>query len=156
MIERRELLDSYSQHLDDTATFTLAEALNALECYSESRIENVNDVSDRLMLLTGVFSDEPDHYQISLNRHIDFFTGLSVRLMYRRGLRSLLTPSTSLVSRTGKSDAFFSDIRASWNFRMFRNVRPFRVKIDYQDADDKPDGYYDDFLTELAPVLAEM
>lgn len=157
MIERHELLDSYTRHLTDTSLFSLAEAVNALErCYNESRIENVDDNLDRLILLAGVFEDEPRYHKISLHRQIDFFTGLSVDLVYRRGMRSYFSPSTTLVSEAKESDSFFSDVRASWTFWWFKNVLPFRVKVDCQDSADKHDGFYDSFFIQMESVFTGM
>ena len=152
MIARRELPNAYKRLLQRSETFTLAEAVTAFErCYTESRIDNAGN--DGLVLLSDVSKDEPGLMQVSLHRCVDFFSQLSISLVYRRGLRSFLSPSTTLsCSEIAESVDFFSEVRASWVYWLFSRTQPIRIKIDFQDADDIPDEFYE----RMAPVFAEM
>lgn len=156
VIERRELRNELARRLPPLERVTLSEAFTAMQHhYDESRVDN--DGIDGLVLLAGVYDDAPRHFQFRLSRHVSFFSQLSITLFFRRGLRSLLSRNCTICcTERDESVQFFADVQASRVFRRFQQARAVKAVLDYEDEDDKPDEFYENFFTNMAPVFAAM
>jgi len=141
MFERQQTIAEYSRHLPDSSDFTLGEAFSALKLFYSTKCKGCED--DGLVFITGVFADESSNFQIVLSRFYDTFSQLTIAIQYPSGIRSYLTPKTSIAAMEHmESPQFFADVAATRAFWLFKNTKPLACSIEYQDADDRGDEFY--------------
>lgn len=153
MFERNQTIAEYSRHLADSEVFTLGQAFSALRLFYSLKCVGCEDDADGLAFLAGVFSDESPNFQIVLSRICDLFSQLTVSIEYKPGVRSRLTPRTTVASTERiESSKFFAAASATRAFWLFKNVKPLKCTITYVDADDRGDEFY----ARFAEFAAEM